>query len=141
MDQNKWLCRNGLNSGQVVKNSDVTELSADPRLLGGKFCTGLWAPQILGYLVLCSWLSCKPFENVAYNVSADMILTMNSWTPTLIYPRHFITVSLSHFVKLNILFKNIYMPLISWTKFSSWNLADESSPWSGEGWGLMVTHI
>lgn len=24
------------------------------------------------------WLSCKPFENVAYNVSADTILTMDS---------------------------------------------------------------
>lgn len=41
MDQNKWLSRNGLNSGQVVKNNDVTKLSADTRLLGGKFCTGL----------------------------------------------------------------------------------------------------
>lgn len=28
------------------------------------------------------WLSCKAFENTAYNGSADTILPKDSWTPT-----------------------------------------------------------
>lgn len=58
MDPNKWLLRDGLNSGQVVKNNGDTELSADPRLLGGKFYAHprALAPHILSYLALCLWL-------------------------------------------------------------------------------------
>lgn len=62
IDQNKWLSRNGLISGQVVKSNEVRALLSDPRLLGRKYCVGLAAPWTLGYPVLCSWLSSDPFR-------------------------------------------------------------------------------
>lgn len=52
------------------------------------------------------WLSCKAFENTAYNGIADTILPKDSWAPTS-YPGHFITVNSFHLLKVNSFCKNI----------------------------------